>query len=139
MALQILKYSIISIFVILALVALLFYFWTKSRPGLLYSARGNDKPVFHINAPVKKISIADALKSAAPYLDLTLKLRIKKRGGTNYDNVTTYVMYLDGWYYIFMDNYPWKAPVLEVPGSQNLPLVRVHADTGEVIAPVEGR
>jgi len=50
-------------------------------------------------------------------------------------NISTYVVLKNKIYYIFRDNYPWKAPVLEAAGTKDNYSVLIDAMTGELTPP----
>lgn len=115
-------------------------------PILMIRARKNGTLVYFvselgdrmigINKKTGNISVQQALALSGPYLPESLA-QIRKHRGREYRMVSTYVLVKGRWYYVFKDDYPWKAPALEVPGRNENFAVRVHVDTGEVIPPMK--
>ena len=103
-----------------------------NRGALLYCANERGDKIIGSNKSTGKITIQQALALSEPYLQESLE-QIRRRQGTRYATVKTYVLLKDKWYYVFKDDYPWKAPVLEVPGRYENFSIRVNVDTGEVI------
>ena len=85
-----------------------------------------------------RISLTTALKKAEPYLDKIYHLRINKSKGNFNLPPTVYVLADKEYFYIFKDNYPWKAPTLETPGKTRIS-IKVEIKSGEVTLPEELR
>ncbi len=122
-----------GIILIITVIIAAFIIKIRNRPFLVYSASDNREPYYYIRKHLGRISAEEAVKRAGPYLEKSLLLR---RGESHYPALNTnYVVYKDGWYYVFRDNYPWKAPVVEVPGTFEKFSVKVNAETGKTIPP----
>ncbi len=112
------------IFVILAICLvvyfIIFYYNYRSNPKLIAIAGQGKEIVFLAELTTKeKNEVYEAFELAKVDLGKTLELRIKFRGNefSNQFPSTIYIVAFKDSLYLFEDNYPYKAPGLEVPGK----------------------
>jgi hypothetical protein len=131
-----LKYITLTAVLLVLIAAVILLIWSWNRGHLIYA--GDKDGVSFIQSENKrvKISLQQALVSAEPYLQQSLE-QIRKRRGSSYDTWggRVYVILKGDWYYIFKDDYPWKAPVIELPGKYDSLAIRVNTKKGELILP----
>ncbi len=131
-----LKYAamIVAALVLIVIVTLMFLFW--GRGHLVYAEDKEGVAYLHKKGAGDVVSVKQALDLAGPFLLDSLELIRKSRGTTYPDwGGRTYVVLKADWYYLFKDDYPWKAPVLELPGRYEGQAIRVHKETGELLLP----
>lgn len=134
--LTILKYAvlIVAALVLIVIVTLMFLFWGRGQ--LVYAEDKEGVAYLHRKGGGNQVSVQQALDLAGPFLQNSLELIRKNRGTTNPDwGGRSYVVLKADWYYLFKDDYPWKAPELELPGRYEGQAIRVHKETGELLLP----
>jgi hypothetical protein len=98
-----------------------FYIFFKSRPKLLAMVGERGEIEFWDARPDSESripQIKEAYEMVKPKLNQTHEGQIKKRGWRPSSVITTTYIVEDGeWFYIFSDNYPYKAPGVEVPSK----------------------
>ena len=123
--------------ILIAIVIMFVLFWGKGQ--LVYAEDKEGVPYLKVDGTKENISIKQAIELARPHLQKSLEQIRIRNSRANSDGSwggRTYVILKDKWYYIFKDDYPWKAPVLELPGRYDSLAIRVNIETGELILPV---
>lgn len=136
---EIIKYLILLLLALVAIGVSFFIYWSWNRPILIYAKPENTKPYINNNYKRGEISLDQALERVTQYLPNSLIEIRKLRPSTQYKVITTYVMVDRNWYYLFMDDYPWKAPEMELPGKYENLALKVHLNTGELVLPTWAR
>lgn len=135
--LTVFKYIALLVAALVLIVFIFILVWSWGRGRLVYAENKNGVSYIESSSMSEKVSVKQALALAEPYLKKTLEQIRKDRGSTHETwGGRTYVILKDKWYYIFKDDYPWKAPVLELPGRYENLAIRVNIDTGELNQPV---
>lgn len=127
------------IFVILAICLvvyfIIFFYNYGSNPKLIAVAGQDKEIVFWAELTTKeKNEVYEAFELAKVDLGKTLELRMKSRGN-EFSNQVTGTMYIVAFkesLYLFEDNYPYKAPGLEVPGKSLVNSIEFNRTTKKI-------
>lgn len=98
------------------------YFWyiNRTNPKLVALAGQDQKIVFWADLSTDERNlVAEAIELTKSELGKTLELRQQSRNSTFANQLpeTIYIVEFKDSYYLMKDNYPYKAPGLEVPGK----------------------
>lgn len=122
-------------FVLILVMGLLVYRFFQLRPKLIAVSSLEGKVVLWGNTDSEKISqIEEAFRLTKDLIPKTLELRIKARNERFVEQLPISVYFIEekDWFYIFADNYPYKAPGIELVRERTLEKsIRYHKLTKE--------
>lgn len=125
---------LVIIFLAIAVITLFIFYRDKTTPFLLATVGQDGNLVYWKDiSENEKTELAVAYELVKSSMSETLNLRIAKRSLDQKTQLpgTVYMVSDKDMFYFFIDNYPYKAPGLEVVGSCKLNSIHFNRNTKE--------
>lgn len=125
--------ALIAILIVCTLLYfIIFWFNYRSNPKLIAVVSHDKNIVFLANlSNEERIAVSEAFELTKSDLSKTLELRKKIRNNPFANDIpgTIYIVSFKESFFLLEDNYPYKAPELEVPGKSLVNSIEFHKHT----------